>query len=287
MTEPSSQTEKQIYQGRTWRSMKQNTLAMTGFAIIALLVFFSIFATVLAPFDPAEVHILDRLQAPGAQHWMGTDEFGRDILSRVLYGARVSLLISSMVVLSAGIVGSLMGLTAGYFLGATDFIVMRIVDGLMAFPALLLSLAIMAALGPNTVNLIIALAIVYVPGFARLTRNAVLSIRELEYVEASRAIGAGHLRIMFDHVLPNCLSPLIVQATVVFGYAILSEAALSFLGFGAPSKASWGAILSDGRDWVFNAPWISIYPGIAISLFVLGANLAGDGLRDILDPRTE
>jgi peptide/nickel transport system permease protein len=207
MTEPSSQTEKQIYQGRTWRSMKQNTLAMTGFAIIALLVFFSIFATVLAPFDPAEVRILDRLQAPGAQHWMGTDEFGRDILSRVLYGARVSLLISSMVVLSAGIVGSLMGLTAGYFLGATDFIVMRIVDGLMAFPALLLSLAIMAALGPNTVNLIIALAIVYVPGFARLTRNAVLSIRELEYVEASRAIGAGHLRIMFDHVLPNCLSP--------------------------------------------------------------------------------
>jgi peptide/nickel transport system permease protein len=287
MTEPSSQTEKQIYQGRTWRSMKRNTLAMTGFAIIALLVFFSIFATVLAPFDPAEVRILDRLQAPGAHHWMGTDEFGRDILSRVLYGARVSLLISSMVVLSAGIVGSLMGLAAGYYLGATDFIVMRIVDGLMAFPALLLSLAIMAALGPNTVNLIIALAIVYVPGFARLTRNAVLSIRELEYVEASRAIGAGHLRIMFDHVLPNCLSPLIVQATVVFGYAILSEAALSFLGFGAPSKASWGAILSDGRDWVFNAPWISIYPGIAISLFVLGANLAGDGLRDILDPRTE
>jgi peptide/nickel transport system permease protein len=287
MTEPSSQTEKQIYQGRTWRSMKRNTLAMTGFAIIALLVFFSIFATVLAPFDPAEVRILDRLQAPGAHHWMGTDEFGRDILSRVLYGARVSLLISSMVVLSAGIVGSLMGLAAGYFLGATDFIVMRIVDGLMAFPALLLSLAIMAALGPNTVNLVVALAIVYVPGFARLTRNAVLSIRELEYVEASRAIGAGHLRIMFDHILPNCLSPLIVQATVVFGYAILSEAALSFLGFGAPSKASWGAILSDGRDWVFNAPWISIYPGIAISLFVLGANLAGDGLRDILDPRTE
>jgi peptide/nickel transport system permease protein len=287
MTEPSSQTEKQIYQGRTWRSMKRNTLAMTGFAIIALLVFFSIFATVLAPFDPAEVRILDRLQAPGAHHWMGTDEFGRDILSRVLYGARVSLLISSMVVLSAGIVGSLMGLAAGYYLGATDFIVMRIVDGLMAFPALLLSLAIMAALGPNTVNLVVALAIVYVPGFARLTRNAVLSIRELEYVEASRAIGAGHLRIMFDHILPNCLSPLIVQATVVFGYAILSEAALSFLGFGAPSKASWGAILSDGRDWVFNAPWISIYPGIAISLFVLGANLAGDGLRDILDPRTE
>lgn len=287
MTDPKPTTGKRFQQGRVWRSLSRNTLALTGLGIIALLVVVSVFASALAPFDPAEVRILDRLQAPGAGHWMGTDEFGRDIFSRVLFGARVSLLISSMVVLSAGLVGALMGLLAGYFLGPVDFFVMRIVDGLMAFPALLLSLAIMAALGPDTVNLVIALAIVYVPGFARLTRNAVLTIRELEYVEASRAIGAGHLRIMFDHVLPNCLSPLIVQATVVFGYAILSEAALSFLGFGAPSKASWGAILSDGRDWMFKAPWISIYPGIAISLFVLGANLAGDGLRDILDPRSE
>ncbi len=287
MTDPKPATGKRFQQGRAWRSLSRNTLALTGLGIIALLVVVSVFASALAPFDPAEVRILDRLQAPGAGHWMGTDEFGRDIFSRVLFGARISLLISSMVVLSAGLVGALMGLLAGYFLGPVDFFVMRIVDGLMAFPALLLSLAIMAALGPDTVNLVIALAIVYVPGFARLTRNAVLTIRELEYVEASRAIGAGHLRIMFDHVLPNCLSPLIVQATVVFGYAILSEAALSFLGFGAPSKASWGAILSDGRDWMFKAPWISIYPGIAISLFVLGANLAGDGLRDILDPRSE
>lgn len=287
MTDPKPTTGKRFQQGRVWRSLSRNTLALTGLGIIALLVVVSVFASALAPFDPAEVRILDRLQAPGAGHWMGTDEFGRDIFSRVLFGARVSLLISSMVVLSAGLVGALMGLLAGYFLGPVDFFVMRVVDGLMAFPALLLSLAIMAALGPDTVNLVIALAIVYVPGFARLTRNAVLTIRELEYVEASRAIGAGHLRIMFDHVLPNCLSPLIVQATVVFGYAILSEAALSFLGFGAPSKASWGAILSDGRDWMFKAPWISIYPGIAISLFVLGANLAGDGLRDILDPRSE
>lgn len=287
MTTPRAKTGSGFLGGRTWRSMKRNTLALSGLGIIVLLVFTSIFAAKLAPFDPGEVHILDRLQGPGASHWMGTDEFGRDIFSRVLYGARVSLLISSMVVLAAGGVGALMGLFAGYFMGAVDFVVMRVIDGLMAFPALLLSLAIMAALGPDTFNLVIALAIVYVPGFARLTRNAVLSIREMEYVEASRAIGAGHVRILFDHVLPNCLSPLIVQATVVFGYAILSEAALSFLGFGAPSKASWGAILSDGRDWVFEAPWISIYPGIAISLFVLGANLAGDGLRDILDPRTD
>ena len=287
MTVPRSKNFGGFFKGRTWRSLKRNNLALTGFLILAGLLFISIFAAKLAPYDPGGVHILDRLRAPDGAHWMGTDEFGRDIYSRVLYGARMSLLISSMVVVTAGTVGALMGLIAGYFLGPADFIIMRIIDGLMAFPALLLSLAIMAALGPDTMNLVVALAIVYVPGFARLTRNAVLSIRELEYVEASRAIGAGHLRIMFDHVLPNCLSPLIVQATVVFGYAILSEAALSFLGFGAPSKASWGAILSDGRDWVFQAPWISIYPGVAISLFVLGANLAGDGLRDILDPRTE
>lgn len=287
MTVPRSKSIGGFFKGRTWRSLKRNNLALTGFLILAVLLFISIFAAKLAPYDPGGVHILDRLRAPDGAHWMGTDEFGRDIFSRVLYGARVSLLISSMVVVTAGIIGALMGVIAGYFLGPADFIIMRIIDGLMAFPALLLSLAIMAALGPDTMNLVIALSVVYVPGFARLTRNAVLSIRELEYVEASRAIGAGHLRIMFDHVLPNCLSPLIVQATVVFGYAILSEAALSFLGFGAPSKASWGAILSDGRDWVFQAPWISIYPGVAISLFVLGANLAGDGLRDILDPRTE
>ena len=162
---------------------------------------------------------------------------------------------------------------------------MRFMDGLMAFPALLLSLAIMAALGPSTVNLIIALAVVYVPTFARLTRSSVLVIRELEYVEAAKAAGAGATRIIFDHILPNCLSPLIIQVTVVFGYAILSEAALSFLGFGAPSKASWGTILSEGRKFVYDAPWISVYPGLAISLFVLGVNLAGDGLRDVLDPR--
>ena len=287
MAESLSKTVGGTGRGRIWKSMKRNTLALTGFVIILLLVLVSIFAAQLSPYDPGEMHILDRVQAPSANHLMGTDEFGRDIYSRVLYGARVSLLISSMVVLTAGTVGALLGLLAGYYLGAVDFIIMRVIDGLMAFPAILLSLAIMAALGPDTFNLVIALAIVYVPGFARLTRNSVLSIREMEYVEASRAIGAGHTRIMFGHVLPNCLSPLIVQATVVFGYAILSEAALSFLGFGAPSKASWGAILSDGRDWVFDAPWISIYPGIAISLFVLGANLAGDGLRDILDPRTE
>jgi peptide/nickel transport system permease protein len=280
-------SKSQHRRSRLWHSLGGNHLALMGFAIIALLFFLSVAAPYLVRYDPKAIQIIDRLKAPGALHWMGTDEFGRDIFSRIIYGARVSMTISTLVVLAAGVSGSVMGLWAGYYKGVIDFVIMRVMDGLLAFPALLLSLAIMAAMGPSTLNLVLALAIVYVPGFARLTRNSVLAIREQEYVESSRATGAGDLRIMFDHVLPNCISPLIVQATVVFGYAILSEAALSFLGFGAPSKASWGSILSDGRDWVFDAPWISIYPGLAISLFVLGANLAGDGLRDILDPRMQ
>lgn len=270
---------------RLLQSMLANKLALFGFGIIVVLILVSVSAPLIASSDPTAISIRDRLKAPSSSHWMGTDEFGRDIFSRVVYGTRVSLIISFLVAIAAALVGTLLGLWSGYFGGALDFIIMRIMDGLMAFPALLLSLAIMAALGPSTVNLILALAVVYLPSFARLTRNSVLSIRELEYVESSRAIGANAFRIMFDHVLPNCISPLIINTTVVFGYAILSEAALSFLGFGAPSKASWGAILSDGRDFVFQAPWISIYPGLAISVFVLGANLAGDGLRDILDPR--
>jgi len=272
---------------RFFKSLRANKLALFGFGIIVALLIISIAAPLIATHDPMAISILDRLKGPSSEHWMGTDEFGRDIFSRVVYGTRVSLLIASLVALTAAVVGTLMGLWSGYFGGALDFIIMRIMDGLMAFPALLLSLSIMAALGPSTVNLVIALGVVYLPSFARITRNTVLALRELEYVESSRAVGAGAVRIIFDHILPNCLSPLIINTTVVFGYAILSEAALSFLGFGAPSKASWGAILSDGRDFIFQAPWISIYPGVAISLFVLGANLAGDGLRDILDPRME
>lgn len=270
---------------RLLHAFKSNKLAICGFAIIVLLTLISLCAPWIASHDPNGISIRERLKAPSTDHLMGTDEFGRDIFSRVIYGTRVSLVIAFLVAIAAAVVGTLLGLWSGYFGGVLDFIIMRVMDGLMAFPALLLSLSIMAALGPSTVNLVLALAVVYVPSFARLTRNSVLSIRELEYVESCRATGAGALRIMFDHVLPNCISPLIINTTVVFGYAILSEAALAFLGFGAPSKASWGAILSDGRDFVFQAPWISIYPGLAISFFVLGANLAGDGLRDILDPR--
>jgi peptide/nickel transport system permease protein len=265
--------------------VKKNKLALIGFSVLTAMTFLALFAPWIAPYDPTELSVMERLQSPSSRHLMGTDDFGRDIFSRIVYGTRVSLRIAFFVALTAGLTGAALGLVSGYRAGISDFIIMRVMDGLMAFPALLLSLAIMAALGPSNINLILALSVVYVPSFARLTRNSVLVIRELEYIEAAKATGAGSFRIMFEHVLPNCLSPLIVQATVVFGYAILSEAALSFLGFGVPSKASWGAILSEGRKFIFQAPWISIYPGVAISLFVLGSNLAGDGLRDILDPR--
>jgi peptide/nickel transport system permease protein len=270
---------------RFWISLRQNKLALFGFSIIFCLVLISLSAPLIAKYDPGEIHMLNALQPPDAAFLMGTDEFGRDIFSRVIYGTRTSLQTSLLVVLIAGGIGTFLGLCSGYFSGATDFIIMRIMDGLMAFPALLLALSIMAAFGASQTNLILALAIIYIPSFTRLTRNTTLGIRELEFIEASRAAGAGSLRIMIDHVFPNCLSPLIINATVILGYTILSEAALSFLGFGSPSQTSWGTILSDGRDYVFNAPWISIYPGLAISFFVLGTNLAGDGLRDILDPR--
>ena len=270
---------------RTLMAFWKNKLALAGLILLTAMLITAAAAPYIATHDPTEMSVRDRLKPPASGRLMGTDDFGRDVFSRVVYGTRVSLVIALWVSLAAGAVGALLGLVSGYWGGPVDFMIMRFMDGLMAFPALLLSLAIMAALGPSTVNLIAALAVVYVPTFARLTRSSVLVIREQEYVEAGRAAGAGDLRIMFDHILPNCLSPLIIQITVVFGYAILSEAALSFLGFGAPSKASWGTILSEGRKYVYDAPWISIYPGLAISLFVLGANLAGDGLRDILDPR--
>lgn len=270
---------------RLYRSIISNKLTLLGFSIVAVLTLIALTAPLIAPFDPSAVHILDRLKGPDMTYLMGTDEYGRDIFSRVVFGTRVSMQVAILVTLISTVTGIIVGLWSGYFGGVSDFIIMRTIDGLMSFPALLLSLFIMAAFGPSTSNLILALSVVFIPNSARLTRNAVLTIRELEYVESSRAAGAGAGRIMFDHILPNCIPPLIINSTVVFGYAILSEAALSFLGFGDSSTSSWGAILSDGRDFMFQAPWISIYPGIAISIFVLGTNLAGDGLRDILDPR--
>jgi len=225
------------------------------------------------------------LTAPGAAHWFGTDDVGRDVWSRVVYGARLSLLVGAAVVLLAFAVGLVCGLAAGYW-RRLDNPVMRVMDGLMAFPAIILAIALMASLGPSVANVIVAIGIVYAPRVARIVRGSVLVIRETMYVEAARALGVSDVVIVARHVLPNCLSPVIVQASFVFAAAVLTEAALSFLGVGVPPYVpSWGNILAEGRLYLQQAPWLVLYPGAAIMLTIFGLNLLGDGLRDLLDPR--
>lgn len=267
------------------RRMWRNQLAVSGFGVLGVVLAAALFAGVLAPDDPLSMTVADRMKSPSLRHPMGTDDFGRDIFSRVLHGARLSLVVGLAVMLLTVAMGVLFGLLSGYF-PRLDGPVMRLMDAMMAFPAILFGIAIMAVLGPKTINVVIALSVVYAPRTVRLVRASVLAIRQLDYIEAVRAQAAGHLRILFRHVLPNCLSPLVVQATFNFAYAVLAEASLSFVGAGAPPPTpSWGNILSEGRIYMRTAPWITIFPGVAIALTVLGLNLAGDGLRDVLDPR--
>jgi peptide/nickel transport system permease protein len=272
----------------SWQFLRRlwgNHLAVTGFSLVFLVFLAAILAGVLSSYDPLTMVVSDRMKSPSATHLMGTDNFGRDIFSRVLHGARLSLEVGAAVMLLTVAAGILFGLLAGYF-PRLDGPVMRVMDAMMAFPAILFGIAIMAVLGPKTVNVVIALSVVYAPRTVRIVRASVLATKQLDYVEAVRAQAAGHLRILFRHILPNCLSPLVVQATFNFAYAVLAEASLSFVGAGAPPPTpSWGNILSEGRIYMQNAPWITIFPGLAIALTVLGLNLAGDGLRDILDPR--
>jgi peptide/nickel transport system permease protein len=242
----------------------------------------------LAPFvagDPARMDVAARLIRPSPGHWFGTDDVGRDVLSRVVYGARLSLLVGSAVVALSFVLGVSSGVVAGYF-RALDNVVMRVMDGLMAFPAIILAIALMASLGPSVTNVIVAIGIVYAPRVARVVRGSVLVIRETSYVEAGRALGASDVWLISRHILPNCLSPVIVQGSFVFAAAVLTEAALSFLGVGVPPYVpSWGNILSEGRLYLQQAPWLVLYPGTAIMLTILGLNLFGDGLRDLLDPK--
>ena len=242
----------------------------------------------LAPFvagDPARMDIAARLMRPSPGHWFGTDDVGRDVLSRVVYGARLSLLVGSAVVALSFVLGISAGVAAGYF-RALDNVVMRVMDGLMAFPAIILAIALMASLGPSVTNVIVAIGIVYAPRVARVVRGSVLVIRETAYVEAGRALGASDVWLIGRHILPNCLSPVIVQGSFVFAAAVLTEAALSFLGVGVPPYVpSWGNILSEGRLYLQQAPWLVLYPGMSIMLTILGLNLFGDGLRDLLDPK--
>ncbi|MDR7521029.1 MAG: ABC transporter permease [Armatimonadota bacterium] len=275
--------------GHLWltafRTLRRSKSATIGGAIVLAMVVVALAAPVLSPYDPLEIHVPRRLTGPGPAHLFGTDNMGRDILSRVIYGARVSLLVGGLVVLSAAGAGVALGLVAGYH-DRLDRILMRIMDGLMAFPTTLLAIALMAALGARLSNVIFALAIVFTPRVARVVRSVTLVARELDYVQAAQALGARDSRILARHVLPNCLAPVIVQSTFIFAESVLAEAALSFLGVGLPPYVpSWGTIITTGRMFIQTAPWITIFPGVAILVAVLGLNLLGDGLRDLTDPR--
>ena len=271
--------------GIVLRSLVRRRVALAGAVLLAITVLTAVLAPVLAPWDPLALDVKGRLGRPAGAHWLGTDDVGRDVLSRVLYGARISVVVGGLVVLLAVVAGLAVGLLAGYY-RALDNVLMRVMDGLMAFPAILLAIALMASLGPSLRNVVVALAVVYTPRIARIVRGSVLVVRELPYVEAARAAGASDLAILRRHVLPNCLSPVIVQGTFIFALAVLGEAALSFLGVGAPPAVpSWGNILAEGRLYLQQAPWLVLAPGVAIMATILGLNLFGDGLRDALDPK--
>jgi len=262
-------------------------MAIIGSVIVVVVIFVALSATLLAPFDPEEMMVIDRMTSPGKAYLFGTDNFGRDLLSRVIFGARTSLRVAALVASAATVFGVIIGSLAGYY-RRLDGPLMRVMDAMMAYPSILLALAIMAVLGRSVLNVALALTLVYTPAMARLVRGAVLSAKQHDYVEALRALGGRDARLLAKHVLPNAISVIVVQATFIAVYAILAEAGLSFLGAGAPpSVPSWGNILAEGREYMIDAPWIMIFPGLAITVTVLGLNLLGDGLRDALDPRVE
>ncbi|MGE5507856.1 MAG: nickel transporter permease [Chitinophagales bacterium] len=272
--------------GPALRRLKANRGAMLGLAIVLLLTVVALAAPLLARYDPVAPALTDRLQAPGPRHWLGTDDLGRDILARLIYGARVSLQVGLASVALALVLGVPLGAVAGYRGGWVDNLVMRAMDIMLAFPGILLAIAIVAILGPSLQNAMLAIGIVSIPIYARVMRGSVLALKTKEFVDAARSVGARDRRILWRHLVPNCLSPLIVQATLGVATAILDAAALSFLGLGAqPPTPEWGAMLSQGRSFLRLAPWVTLFPGLAIMLLVMGLNLLGDGLRDALDTR--
>jgi peptide/nickel transport system permease protein len=268
------------------RRLRRSKGAVIGSIILGLLVVIAILAPLLAPFDPAIQDVDARLQPPGASHWLGTDLYGRDVLSRILHGARISLRVGLMSVAIGCSVGLVLGLTAGYYRGWTDTIIMRFIDAMLAFPSLLLALSLVAVLGGSLRNVMIAVGISSVPGYTRLVRGTVLSARENVYIEAARALGCANRLIMFRHILPNVFAPILVLATLGTASTIIVASALSYLGMGAqPPTPEWGLMLSEGRSYLRRAWWISTFPGLAIMVTTLAINLLGDGLRDALDPR--
>jgi peptide/nickel transport system permease protein len=267
------------------RRLLKNTGATIGMVFILLFITVAIFAPKIAPHNPNLINPSVRLSPPNAVYRLGTDGFGRDVMSRLIFGARLSLQVSLTVALVTASAGSVLGLLAGYYSGV-DYVLMRILDGFMAFPSIVFHIGIMAALGPSVNNVIGALAFSYIPRMARIVRSSVLVEKRQQYAEAVRGLGASDARIMFLHILPNCMAPMIIQVTMTFAYAILAEASLSFLGVGVPPEIpSWGNILSQGRQYIRRAPWIIYSSGIVISLAVLSVNMLGDGLRDLLDPK--
>ncbi|MBM3571323.1 MAG: ABC transporter permease [Alphaproteobacteria bacterium] len=267
------------------RRLLRHKAFMVGLILFGFVLLLALFADVIAQADPNRLSIRNRFKPPSAEHWLGTDALGRSQLSRIVHGARLSLAIGFAVVLLNAVFGVLLGAAAGYF-QRLDNALMRVTDALMAFPAVLLAIGIAAALGPSSLTAAIALSAVYIPRTARIVRASVMVVRQMEFVQAARAMGASHWRVLSRHVLPNCLAPLIVQLTFIFAYAVLSEAVLSFLGLGAaPPTPTWGNIIAEGRQYIREATWITLIPGLALAVTVLGLNLLGDGLRDVLDPR--
>jgi peptide/nickel transport system permease protein len=270
-----------------WRRLRRNRRGMVGGALLLVVVLGAAAAPLLAPSDPLAANMSAVARPPGGGHLLGTDSLGRDLLSRVLYGGRISLGVGLVAALLGGVVGVTIGVVAGFAGGLVDDLAMRAMDVLLAFPTIVLAIAIVASLGATIPNTTLAIGIVLIPSYARLVRGAALSLRTTDFVEASRALGTGPVRIVLRHVLPNAMAVIVVQASLDAGAAVLTEAGLSFLGLGAqPPTPSWGSMLNEGRAFVYNAPHMATFPGLAIMLAVLGFNLLGDGLRDALDPQS-
>ncbi|MCG5239312.1 ABC transporter permease [Azospirillum doebereinerae] len=269
------------------RQLLRRPLVVVALVLLAAILAVAASAAWIMPYDPMKMDILSRMKPPSSTHWFGTDEFGRDVMSRIMQGAQLSLLVGLLVVVVAAVFGTLIGLLAGY-VRPLDGVLMRLTDALMAFPDILLAIAFMAALGPSLFNVVLALGIVYTPRVARVVRAAALVVREMPYVEAATALGASTPRIVFLHILPNLMSPLVVQATFIFAYAILTEAALSFLGVGVPpTTPTWGNMIAGAQQYFQQADWLVLFPGLAIVATVLALQIVGDGLRDALDPRLQ
>lgn len=270
----------------TWRRFRKNGRAVVGLCIVIILVLCAVLAPIISPYEPNAQDPRNRLQGPSAGHWFGTDELGRDILSRIIYGARISMSVGLIAICISLIGGVTLGAIAGYYGGTIDNIIMRCMDVLLSIPTILLNISIVAALGSGLQNVMIAIGVSSIPGYCRIVRASILSLRDQDFVEASRAAGANDFFLITRHILPNCLAPLIVQATLRIGAAILSCASMSFLGLGiVPPTAEWGSMLSTGRDFLRDTPHVCIFPGLAIMAAVFSMNLVGDGLRDALDPK--